>query len=103
MKRAKNGSVPRQFDEGFKSAYQKLKDKYELLVAERKEVGACCDLMENTWRACAAENQRIHKALEKLCEHRHGTRMCDADLLCDAIDDTLMAIWGNTIGPEVKP
>ena len=77
--------------------------EYDLLLSERKEVGEACDRMENSWKAYAYENGRIHSVLEKLCEARHGTRMIDADLLCDSIDSALMEIWGNTVGPANKP
>ena len=62
-KRAKNRSVPGYFDAGYKTSYQKMKKKYDLLLAERKEIGDFATTAENTWKAYADDNDMLKRIL----------------------------------------
>lgn len=95
MKRAPNGSVPRDLDDNFKSSYKKLMKKYALLKQERAEVGECCTRFENSWKLAQDEVTRINKILERMAQARHieGVEK-NAETLVNIIDNTLTVIFG---------
>ena len=76
---------------------ESLRAKYELLLCERGEVGEACDRMENTWKAYAEENKRIHMILEEMAQKRHGIEKGEdaTETLTNVIDNALALIWAN--------